>query len=294
MPNRTQPDAAHSTAFDNLKARYCLGAIALAWYLQPGSGLLWNTTYGTEWYWSSLGFHYYAHAVIALFALVAIMAFRVDTRRLFGPAPQAKQLKQIIVADVFLFCFSSAVVTLIYFPLSLFLPNFVSWWLDWSWEPAVYLDTDGTISVIPNALSVLSLVVLAPVLEEILFRGFLLHRLARKWGLMWGIVASSALFGAIHPEPLGIAVFGVGMCLLYLRTQSLFVPILAHGFFNLTVWTLEVYGVWDEGFEYYRYDLEKFQGEWWIGAIGALVTVVMIDRHLRRGLPAFPTRLPAA
>ena len=76
---------------------------------------------------------------------------------------------------------------------------------------------------------VLVLAVCSGISEEIFFRGVLMHDV--------GIVASSVLFGLLHP--LGIAYVlwataaGAGFGMLYLATGSLVAPALAHGTYNL-------------------------------------------------------------
>ncbi|MFQ3585538.1 MAG: CPBP family intramembrane glutamic endopeptidase [Cyanobacteriota bacterium] len=79
----------------------------------------------------------------------------------------------------------------------------------------------------------LSIVAVAPVTEEWLFRGILLHRWSLKWGIPKGLWASSVLFGLLHPNPVGLTVFGLVMGLLYLQTRSLTLPILAHVLNNI-------------------------------------------------------------
>lgn len=82
------------------------------------------------------------------------------------------------------------------------------------------------------ALFVLSVVLLAPISEEFLFRGFLLPRLTAKWGETGALVTSSGLFMLLHPH------YGIYMPLIFLygwvfgwtrlRSGSLKVPILLH------------------------------------------------------------------
>ncbi len=76
-------------------------------------------------------------------------------------------------------------------------------------------------------------IVLAPIVEEVLFRGLLFQRLAVKWGLGQGIVVSSVIFGLLHLDDfIGATLIGVALCLVYLRTRSLFVPMLLHFSYN--------------------------------------------------------------
>jgi membrane protease YdiL (CAAX protease family) len=78
-------------------------------------------------------------------------------------------------------------------------------------------------------LQILVAVVLAPVVEELLFRGILLNRWAAKWGIRTGILVSAAAFAIPHlGDPGGAFVFGLVMGLLYCKTRALWAPIAVH------------------------------------------------------------------
>ena len=73
--------------------------------------------------------------------------------------------------------------------------------------------------------------VVAPVCEEIFFRGFMFMAFARKLGPAWGAVLAGGIFGLIHaPNPIlgliALGVLGVCLCALYWRTQSI-IPCMA-------------------------------------------------------------------
>jgi membrane protease YdiL (CAAX protease family) len=77
--------------------------------------------------------------------------------------------------------------------------------------------------------------VLAPLFEEVLFRGIALPLLARRWGVGPAVFAVSALFAAIHfhlPSFVPLFVIAVAFSLGYIHSQSLLVPIVMHGLFN--------------------------------------------------------------
>lgn len=85
----------------------------------------------------------------------------------------------------------------------------------------------------PAALIVL--LVVAPVLEELLFRGLLLRALALAMPGAAAIGLSAALFAAVHGnlfQLLPAFTAGVLFGWVYLATRSLFLPILAHMFWN--------------------------------------------------------------
>ena len=74
-----------------------------------------------------------------------------------------------------------------------------------------------------------------PMIEEIIFRGLILHRWAHKWGLHRGIIAAAVAFALCHSEPLGAFVVAITLSILYLQTRSLVIPIVCHALYNAIV-----------------------------------------------------------
>jgi len=82
-----------------------------------------------------------------------------------------------------------------------------------------------------HSLALVALVLLPPVLEETIFRGFLFPALAKKWGVVWGAVLSSAVFGIAHAQAnISIYTFVLGLllCFMYLKLKSIFPGMLLH------------------------------------------------------------------
>lgn len=78
-------------------------------------------------------------------------------------------------------------------------------------------------------------VVVAPVFEEVLFRGIGLPLLARRLGLIPGVLALSAIFALVHGNVASLAplfVIAVAFSLGYIYSGSLAVPIVMHAAFN--------------------------------------------------------------
>jgi membrane protease YdiL (CAAX protease family) len=81
--------------------------------------------------------------------------------------------------------------------------------------------------------AVASIVVIAPVAEEIFFRGFFFAGLRTRWSLWPSALLSGAIFGLVH-APTGptaaipLAGLGVGLAWLYNKTGSLWPSMLAH------------------------------------------------------------------
>jgi len=73
---------------------------------------------------------------------------------------------------------------------------------------------------------------IAPVVEEFFFRGFMFTVLTRRLGPVWSALVVGATFGVAHAggspalSLLALSLFGVGLCFLYWRTQSI-VPCMA-------------------------------------------------------------------
>lgn len=83
-------------------------------------------------------------------------------------------------------------------------------------------------------------VVVAPIVEEVVFRGILFRALGDRVGVWLGAVISSAVFALIHVEVVlsqpvalgGLFAVGLVLALAYQWTGNLLVPILGHAVFN--------------------------------------------------------------
>lgn len=89
--------------------------------------------------------------------------------------------------------------------------------------------TDRTLEELMILLPVVGII--APIGEEVLFRGLLFNWLRRRWNFWVSAIFSSALFGFVHLDPV-IIIFagtvGVGLAWLYEKSHNLLVPIIAH------------------------------------------------------------------
>lgn len=89
-------------------------------------------------------------------------------------------------------------------------------------------------------------VVMAPLFEEIIFRGIIQKGLINK-GMKpaAAILIASVVFGIVHGNPwqfVGAVLLGVVLGLVYHRTKSLLLPVLLHAFNNLCSALLIFYG----------------------------------------------------
>jgi membrane protease YdiL (CAAX protease family) len=91
----------------------------------------------------------------------------------------------------------------------------------------------GNPSIVIAVLAVVMIVGLAPIAEELFFRGFVFAGLRARWSLWPAAITSGLIFGLVH-APTGIttvvplAALGLALCWLYDRTGSLWPCVIAH------------------------------------------------------------------
>jgi membrane protease YdiL (CAAX protease family) len=103
-----------------------------------------------------------------------------------------------------------------------------------------YNQSETPFAPILNYIEFIVAVIIAPIVEEILFRGVMLHRFTIKWGVKWAILASSIIFALFHADIIGAFIFAIVMCILYIKTASILVPIVAHIINNLLAYGFEI------------------------------------------------------
>ena len=95
----------------------------------------------------------------------------------------------------------------------------------------------------------ISTAVAAPIVEELIFRGLCYGSMKRVMPKWIGILISSALFGAVHGNAISFVyagLLGIILCLIYDKTNSIFVPILLHFGFNTGSYFVEMLPATDD------------------------------------------------
>lgn len=88
-----------------------------------------------------------------------------------------------------------------------------------------------------NVFTFLSVAIVAPIFEELIFRGMIYNQMA-KYNKMFAIVMTSALFGLLHlnlSQSIPAFFISLVLCYMYEKTQSLSVTILGHAANNFLV-----------------------------------------------------------
>ena len=91
------------------------------------------------------------------------------------------------------------------------------------------------IAMLDPWLVIVAVVILAPIAEEIFFRGVVFNALLREGGPRWAFIGSSALFAIIHVSLvalLPIFLLGLALAWVYRRTGNLLAPIVMHATVN--------------------------------------------------------------
>ena len=142
----------------------------------------------------------------------------------------------------------------------------------------------------------ITVVIAAPLGEEIFFRGFALPALRRSWGIVAAVLVSGALFSLLHMDPVGfLGLMEIGVLLAALRwwSGSLWAAVLGHAVNNGIAGAAFMLGYEDP-------DLPPPAWVLLLGAALLVAGIVALVRVMRAPSPAAPVeesrgpRWPAA
>lgn len=134
-------------------------------------------------------------------------------------------------------------------------------------------------------VALLGTVIVAPIAEELVFRGWLLNLWIARRGVWFAVIVSSLAFGAFHLErAIFAAPMGVVFALVYLRYGSLWPGIFVHAAYNLLAFPWLIGGLF-----YVKRQDSIGQISGWIPEI--LISIVFVPLFIgfwRRFKPASP------
>ena len=224
-----------------------------------------------------------AYTAIVAVLLIAARFARLDWNRLLGPTlPNTEWHLAAVAFPVAVFSYGS--VLLLWGVVSLVAPDLVR-----SAIAALPELTHGNPAQL--TVDIVVIVIIAPVVEEILFRGILLHRWAARWGMPAGVILSSTAFAVLHVALIGPFVFALIMSALYVRTRSLWLPIAAHALNNAFVVSLAAPEALRDAPQA-QATVEAVQAEWSIGVVAVLIGGAGLYWFWRRYAPRGAWRLP--
>lgn len=128
-------------------------------------------------------------------------------------------------------------------------------------------------------LNILVVGVLPAIGEELLFRGLLQRRLALRFSPIWAIWITAIVFSAIHFQFAGFLprmLLGALLGYLFYWSRNLWIPILAHFFFN----SFQVIAQYAYGDQLEQLDMEGPTEPSWIGGFSSLLLLLILGYWL--------------
>jgi membrane protease YdiL (CAAX protease family) len=137
-------------------------------------------------------------------------------------------------------------------------------------------------------LMVATVVIAAPLGEELFFRGYLFPALRKSWGVLAAMLISGALFSLVHFEWvgfLGLMEIGILLAALRLWSGSLWAAILGHAVNN---------AIAGGAFLLHLQDPDEPTPVWAlvVGAVFLVAGIVFLAKLLQRGMPVAEERAP--
>lgn len=203
-----------------------MGVLISAWYLTSGEELsvLWN------------------NVLCELVVIVPAIAAVLYSGESLGSVIPLKKFNIVSVLLTILYVFALfPLITLVNSISMIFVENMVD-------------SISDSVIAMPMWIMLLSMGVISPFVEEVVFRGIFFHTYKRSGRILASIILSSVLFGMMHlnfNQFTYAAVMGVMFCLLVEATGSVWSSFLAHGVFN----SIEVIFLYAS--EYFMDDVEQ-------------------------------------
>jgi membrane protease YdiL (CAAX protease family) len=150
-----------------------------------------------------------------------------DVPRPPDPLPPLAPVRATLLGALYLVTFMLRTMTLIWTLDQIFFNG-----TNTSQTPGLEVLATSSLGVWGTLLFLFVVVILGPLAEESLFRGFLVPRLAAMWGTTSSMVVSSLIFTLFHPYP-GLVlpivfVYGLVFAWARLRTGGILVPFILH------------------------------------------------------------------
>ena len=181
---------------------------------------------------------------LTIFLFIGVLLF---SYALMGTTGLEKNLKNLFESDTRNEIIYILIINLLFAFLFTFLVSFLdiiigftdpTWISIWDIDS---IDAESGIIILDSIITI----IFAPLLEELVFRGILFNRLKIRTGIIPAIIISSFIFGIGH-EFGGMTsafIFGICMCILYLKTDNILVPISVHFLNNVLATIINITGI---------------------------------------------------
>jgi uncharacterized protein len=180
-----------------------------------------------------------------------------------------------------LLLFSVSVIWITILALNIFDASLASTYLDYL-NRVDFLVTTPETPVVDYFFIFVAVALLAPLLEEIVFRGAMIERFGRKYSYKAAVLVSSVIFAILHIDIAGAFVFGVVTSLIYLKTRSLYIPVMIHLINNGMIVIFMYFN--DRFFQFSSWDhTEPYLSYGWLGillfSVSSFWLIIYIKQH---------------
>jgi membrane protease YdiL (CAAX protease family) len=183
--------------------------------------------------------------VIGFFLPIFIMIFRKELGLAFGPGMPVSRVKTVILA----------LPIMIGLRLLALPPEYIATEIFGMPEPDIsnFLFEAGKLGLLIGMF--IKAGIIAPITEELVFRGLLLSETRRlmmrfSYGDLWSLIVTSLLFGLVHMPTQGIGggfiafLLGLGLGTIYIKSRNnLWLVICVHSFSNMATGLAIFYGL---------------------------------------------------
>lgn len=224
----------------------------------------------------------WVYGLIVSWSLRQFNRFKISFRRIIGTVPPNYRWLPTIGLVICVLLLSLGSFYLVYYFVSFIAPSYVKSILN---TKIFSLDSKTSVPILYDTLTVITLVVVAPITEELFFRGILLHRWTVKWGVRRAVLISSLVFAVLHGNIVGLFIFALVMAVLYIKTGTLLVPIACHALNNAIVAVISLIGM-SQGSAKTVYTLEQFRANVWVGLVFIALSAPWVIRFLYKNWPS--------
>lgn len=228
------------------------------------------------------------YGVIAFWCFAQIRQSNLNFQHLVGQFPRSKHWLRLLLLVVPVLMLSLGSGQLFLATIAGFLPEFAKSLVK---ENILSTAIDSSVPVAYNAFVILLAVFVAPVLEELFFRGLILQRLTTKWGITAGIIVSSLMFGILHVNVVGLSVFGIVLSVIYLQTRTLWIPLLIHVLNNSIIIFASLLSEISSP-SVPTQNLEQFFSSWRVGILYVAFSAPWLILYLYQNWPKGNSRIP--
>ena len=138
----------------------------------------------------------------------------------------------------------------------------------------------------------ITIVIVAPITEELIFRGLILNRLLMRYRPIVAILISALIFSLAHLNKsyIGSFIHGIILSMVAIKYASLYYPMIIHGIYNATMMVLQQYfGT------FYIADINKIStASYWIPEFIILLIGLSLMYHFYKKSYKIFTRKPVS